>query len=345
MSTILVTVGKKAAEIIASNPKVLKKILGVVLAIIIALMTPLIAIIAIVNGDISFDADRLQELVSENLSEEEKARFQMIEETMYEIQERMAAAEYDGQRIKEAQVLFALALPDFADDASFVERLTACFTREQTDQELINAVNAEFGTEIKVEDFTQLMQTIRSNYINANDFVAPETKNNLDLVLWAKRAKAAGWGYVWGTYGDVLTSELLEAKARQYPDELDKDLDFIQRNWLGGRTADCVGLIKGYGWLDAESSQILIGSHGMPDIGSDSMYEYATEKGPINTMPEIPGLAVWQPGHIGIYIGEGKVIEAKTTKVGVIETELQRGHWTHWLKIPYIEYIEEKNNS
>ena len=48
----------------------------------------------------------------------------------------------------------------------------------------------------------------------------------------------------------------------------------------------------------------------MPDIGADTMYANATEKGTIDTIPEIPGLAVWHEGHIGIYIGGGKVIEA-----------------------------------
>ena len=78
----------------------------------------------------------------------------------------------------------------------------------------------------------------------------------------------------------------------------------------------------------------------MPDIGADSMYYNATEKGTINTIPEIPGLAVWFAGHIGIYIGDGLVIEAKGTKYGVVETNLTDGRWTHWLKIPYITYSE-----
>ena len=31
-------------------------------------------------------------------------------------------------------------------------------------------------------------------------------------------------------------------------------------------------------------------------------------------MPDIPGLAVWHDGHIGVYIGDGYVIEAMNTK-------------------------------
>ena len=78
----------------------------------------------------------------------------------------------------------------------------------------------------------------------------------------------------------------------------------------------------------------------MPDISADQMYDNATEKGSIDTIPEIPGLAVWHEGHIGIYIGEGVVIEAKGTRHGVVQTQLANSSWTHWLKIPYINYVE-----
>ena len=54
--------------------------------------------------------------------------------------------------------------------------------------------------------------------------------------------------YVWGTYGEVLTRSYDNAKAEQYPDEVGGYADFIESNWLGGRTSDCNGLIKGI-WL------------------------------------------------------------------------------------------------
>ena len=55
-------------------------------------------------------------------------------------------------------------------------------------------------------------------------------------------------------------------------------------------------------------------------------------------MPDIPGLAVWHEGHIGVYIGGGQVIEAMGTRYGVVKTELASRSWTHWLKVPYIRY-------
>ena len=186
------------------------------------------------------------------------------------------------------------------------------------------------------------MASTRNAYINTSNYVDPSTKNNLDLVKWSEFAADKGWGYVWGTYGTVLSPDFLESKIIQYPDEVGGKEDFIRENWLGKRTADCVGLIKGYSWYDTASQMTILVSNGMPDIGADTMYENATEKGTIDTIPEIPGLAVWKEGHIGVYIGEGEVVEAYRTTSGVIRSELANGGWTHWLKIPYINYIEQE---
>ena len=174
--------------------------------------------------------------------------------------------------------------------------------------------------------------------LDISTFTDPNSKNAADLVTYAIHAWESGWGYVWGTYGDVLTESLFAYKLEQYPDGVGSYEDFIRANWLGGRTADCVGLIKGYGWLSPETMTIDYGTHGMPDIGANQMYYSATESGSIDTMPDIPGLAVWHDGHIGVYIGGGQVIEAMGTKYGVVKTELAGRGWTHWLKIPYINY-------
>ena len=47
-------------------------------------------------------------------------------------------------------------------------------------------------------------------------------------------------------------------------------------------------------------------------------------------------------GHVGVYIGNGKVIEARGHKYGVVETNLVGRGWKQWGKIDWIEYVEEK---
>lgn len=340
MSATVAAALKKIAVSLLTNPKVLKTVLGIVLGIIIIIIMPIVAIVSIFNGNIEIDTDRLQTMVVENLSAEEQAKLQFVEDTMYGIDTAMKNAGFSG-RTKDAQVLYVLALSDKAHESDFISKLVGCFTVEQTDEQLIAAVNSAFGTQLTAEDFANVMKNIRAMTIDTSDYIDPATKNNLDLVKWAVHANESKWGYVYGTYGSVLNETLLTSKISQYPDEVGDYEDFIRQHWLGGRTADCVGLIKGYSWYNTETAHTEIGANGMPDIGADTMYENATEKGTIDTIPEIPGLAVWHEGHIGIYIGNGEVIQAANTNAGVIRTPIGQSGWTHWLKIPYIRYIEE----
>lgn len=179
------------------------------------------------------------------------------------------------------------------------------------------------------------------NSIDTSHFVSPGTKNNLDLAAYAVQAWENNWGYVWGTYGNVLTESLFAYKLKQYPDGVGNYQDFIRANWLGRRTADCIGLIKGYGWLDPDTGTIHYGTNGMPDYGANQMYQSAVVKGEMSSMPEIKGLAVWKPGHIGVYIGNGYVVEAMGTKHGVVRTKVTGRGWRGWCKVPSIDYIEE----
>ena len=338
-------VAKKVIVYILTDEKALKVVLGIVLGIIIIILLPLGVIIGVLNGDVEIDADRMQEMIVQNLSAEEQAMLQGIEDTMYGIEDGMTEAGYGNQRVTEAQVLYVLALSSHSSEDGFVDKLVGCFAEDQTDEQLISAVNSAFGTSITAQDFSNVMSNIRNAYIDTSDYTDPNTKNNLDLVKWAEYAADKGWGYVYGTYGTVLSESMLTAKMEQYPDEVATKEQFIRDTWLGKRTADCVGLIKGYGWFNTTSQDTEIGSNGMQDLSANGMYEAATVKGEISTIPETPGLAVWKDGHIGIYIGDGNVVEAYGTERGVIRSVLADGGWTHWLEVPSINYVEQEETS
>ncbi len=175
--------------------------------------------------------------------------------------------------------------------------------------------------------------------VQIHDFVNPKLKNNLDLVKFAQYALNDKWGYVYGTYGQILDQPLLDSREQAYPDEVTPYLDFIHKNWVGGHVTDCAGLIKGYCWLEPDSGIIRYNTNHIPDLCADDIYKSAAEKGEINTMPNTPGLAVWMDGHIGVYIGNGNVIEAMTTTRGVVQTQLQGRGWKAWLKVPNLTYF------
>jgi hypothetical protein len=163
-------------------------------------------------------------------------------------------------------------------------------------------------------------------------------KSNAGLVAHAEKALQEKWGYVYGTFGQILTPELLEAKRKQYPTRVNQFMEFIKTHWMGRRVTDCVGLIKSYMW-DGSGYDLAT------DKSADGMLLAARSKGPIAEIPEIIGALVWKKGHIGVYVGKGWVIESNSTKKGVIKTPLKgQGStpWTDWLLCPYIQYAMPK---
>lgn len=160
MSATVAAALKKIAVSLLTNPKVMKTVGGIVLGVIVLIIMPIAAVASVFNGEIRIDTDRLQQMVVENLSTEEQAKLQLVEDTMLGIEEKMNAAGFTG-RVKEAQVLYVLALSDYTAEDGFIDKLVGCFAADQTDEQLIAAVNTAFGTGLASEDFTKIMENIR----------------------------------------------------------------------------------------------------------------------------------------------------------------------------------------
>ena len=62
-------------------------------------------------------------------------------------------------------MLYVLVLSDKAHESNFISRLVGCFEEEQTDAQLVNAVNDTFGTKLIAEDFTKLMGNINQKIV------------------------------------------------------------------------------------------------------------------------------------------------------------------------------------
>ena len=92
-----------------------------------------------------------------------------VEGTFNTHSEEMLSEGYSQLKVEEAQAIYLLALFDKTDEENFVERLVGCFETEQTDTQLITAVNDEFGTAINPSDFTVAVQEIRDKYADQED--------------------------------------------------------------------------------------------------------------------------------------------------------------------------------
>lgn len=341
MAVSAATVAKITSAV--ANDKNARKVIGTIIGSVIGLLLiPLIAYMGIIGNmdSIEIDTNQVQQSIVQNMSAEEKAKLQHIEDVMTGISKECSKRKLKSIVGKKAQAVYACAFYDVEkSNNDFISKLVDCFEQAKDDNELLNMLNSAFGTNISAEDFSHLMSVISNTVIDID--LSNTDKNNLDLVKWAQMAYDNKWGYVWGSHGNVLTANELKRLEKTFGSHVTDKEEYIKSHWLGRRTSDCVGLIKGYGWYDETSGTIKYGTNGMKDVTADGMFNAAVEKGPISSMPDIPGIAVWHQGHIGVYIGNGYVIHAANTYDGVIKTPITSSGWTHWLKVPYINYIEE----
>lgn len=110
---------------------------------------------------------------------------------------------------------------------------------------------------------------------------------------------------------------------------------------------DCVCLIKGILWnWNGDMADPYGGakycSNGVPDFGTESLMSYCT--GVSSSMNNIEaGEVLYMYGHCGIYIGDGKVVEATPKwKNGAQITNLSQRKWEKHGKLKWIDYTEEK---
>lgn len=152
--------------------------------------------------------------------------------------------------------------------------------------------------------------------------------------------------YIYGTYGQKLTSSLVESKIKQYSSFYRNSTRIKNARNAVGKYAyayDCVGLIKcylfgGFGNVKYNSKY---------DLSANGMYNKCTEKGKISSIPNIKGLLVWMDGHIGVYDGEKYTYECTVSggTFRIIKTIAKTRGWTNWGKCAYIKYEKEKKDN
>ncbi|MBQ8080539.1 MAG: peptidoglycan-binding protein [Clostridia bacterium] len=157
------------------------------------------------------------------------------------------------------------------------------------------------------------------------------TVRSEDLVFLFQKAYQEGWGYIYGKRGQTWTASAQRAASRA------QTVRYGSR-WVGRRVADCSGLFV---WAFAELG-------GGIYHGSDTIWrKYCAERGKLMEGRRAdgrtlrPGTALFlkrgqKRSHIGLYIGHGLAIEARSTKEGVRLSDAQR--WDEWGELSGVEY-------
>ena len=186
------------------------------------------------------------------------------------------------------------------------------------------------------EDFFQQYCMKKTYLLTAYEFVQILTKLLFDNTV-----------YVYGGFGAPLNAK---NKARYAGKYVDKNCN---ENTFG---FDCVGMIKGILWgFNFDKSKTYGGasyaSNGVPDVGARAMMNtYCTDVTTDFNNIEV-GEAVWLSGnpdsHIGVYVGDGRVIECSPKWENGVQLSFVKnlgkntGHcriWEKHGKLPWIDY-------
>ena len=167
--------------------------------------------------------------------------------------------------------------------------------------------------------------------------------NNYQFASVLKSVSSMKTLYVMGCFGAPLTA----ANKIRYTNNHSYNRQNNRATMIKSASADtfgfdCVGLIKGVLWGWDGSDKIYGGanyaSNGVPDINADTMIQKCSELSTDFSTVEV-GEAVWIPGHIGVYIGDGKVIECTPQWQNGVQTTTKR-KWQKHGKLPYITYSQ-----
>lgn len=167
--------------------------------------------------------------------------------------------------------------------------------------------------------------------------------------------KMVGQPYWYGTVVYKCSESLRSRKANQYPSHYGSSRTARYKQDIADKKvcADCVGLIKGYNWTGGGKGVIesigtdktftsKYGGNGCPDKSANGMFTYAKSKGcawgTIDTLPEIPGVALRSDGHVGVYVGDGYAVEERGFSYGCVRTKVASRKWTHWFQLPFVDY-------
>jgi cell wall-associated NlpC family hydrolase len=152
-------------------------------------------------------------------------------------------------------------------------------------------------------------------------------------------AAQAGQAYVWGGLGYTLTESRIEQLKKLYPSVFTDAYIAKCRARLGMRAFDCVGLVKHFLWGNTGDGVLRrYAVNGIPDTTANGLFALCGERGSVSALPEKPGLLLHRDGHVGVYLGGGRVAEARGIDYGVVISSVSGRDFTQWGELPGVDY-------
>lgn len=152
-------------------------------------------------------------------------------------------------------------------------------------------------------------------------------KTGVGLANWGM--SKVGTPYFYGSKMTVLTENQMQQLHRLYPSIVTAAYMKKARTkgQVGKVNTDCSGLISSY------TGKLL---------GSGQLYSQAYARLPISRWKDFAvGTVLWKKGHVGIYLGNGKVSEARGINYGTIVSDINSTAWKCGLTFSWLDYSYE----
>ncbi len=139
-----------------------------------------------------------------------------------------------------------------------------------------------------------------------------------------------GCGYIYGATGWVCTPKRIEQQAKQYP-QYAETIEKYGPKWLGKRCFDCAQLTR----TVARRVGVSMPSGATSQWRDERLW---SEKDVIDTLPDEAGLFLFtmrdgRMVHTGVSVGGRKEVDARGTRYGVVERDIDKTTFTHWARL------------
>lgn len=156
--------------------------------------------------------------------------------------------------------------------------------------------------------------------------------NNKDFASYCK--SKVGCYYWFGTFGQKASKALYNEKKKQYPNQYTAS-DFDKQIANPKQCFDCAGLPKSIILLNHYSAS--------DDLGATGIYGKCKKKGKITSFSSLKeGTLVFKgndstKSHVGVYVGDNTIIEAKGHKWGVVSSACSDSfkYWAEYYAVDY----------
>lgn len=192
--------------------------------------------------------------------------------------------------------------------------------------------------------------------------VAMKVDEFIEKLEFAEKSKTI---YVKGCFGAPMTET---NKKRYTKNNAHNILHARQINACSADTFgfDCICLVKAIlgGWngnknlayggtkVKSMNGGIVYGDMNVPDVGADGVLKYLKNVS-TDFSNIVPGALVWMSGHVGVYVGLGRVVECSPKWTNNVQyTNLgnkgfKSGNyrvWKKWGLLPWVEYDAKQQN-